>query len=212
MGSHLPQPGSTARSWLEPQQPRVWDHSSSGAPASLCATVPRLHVGFPSLMVTAAEVQLGRCSLRKLSCSAAFTTHIPALKESGAAGAARAPFPGCQLCVCSDNWYGPSQLDSLSIAAFLTSLDIIEALHFPWGYISVAQEGSAATVQSTAAVTSNCSIGIIAANKASKKPKGALLPQSQQCLTGQLVMVLFVTSVSLHSSCVNLFHKGIRCH
>lgn len=99
-GSPLPQPGSTAGSWLEPQQPRVWDHSNSGAPKSLYVTIPRLPVGFPSFTVTAAGVHLGRCSLRKLSSSAAFTTHVPALKESGAAGAARAPSPGCQLCVC----------------------------------------------------------------------------------------------------------------
>lgn len=97
------------------------------------------------------------------------------------------------LCLCSDNCCGPSQLDSHSIAAFLTALHTIEALCFPWEYSPVAQEGSAATVRSTAAVTSNCSIwdyccqGSSFKNKASKKPKGALLSQSQECLTGQLV-------------------------
>lgn len=78
--------GTTATQGMGPQQ-------------LLSATIPRLPVGLPSFMVAAAEVQLGRCSLRKRSSSPAFTRHIPALKGSGAAGAARIPSPGCQLCV-----------------------------------------------------------------------------------------------------------------
>jgi len=62
-------------------------------------------MGFLSFTVTAAEFQVGRCSLRNPSSFIAVTTHVPDLKEPGAGGAAhsavaRAPTPGCQLWVC----------------------------------------------------------------------------------------------------------------
>lgn len=56
----------------------------------------------------------------------------------------RLPAPG----LCSNNWYGPSWLDSFSIAAFLTAPQLVKkkAICFPLEIQSHCKENAAVTV------------------------------------------------------------------
>lgn len=138
--------GTTAAQGLGPQQ--LW-----GSKELVCHN-PQTPCGFSKLHGDCCWSSSGKVLIKETKQLCCLHHACPSPEGGRGCWGSQSPIPWLPaLCLCSDNWYGPSQLDSLSIAAFLAAPQMAEeALCFPWEYSPVAQESSASTVLSTAAV------------------------------------------------------------
>lgn len=114
------------------------------------------------------------------------------------------------LGLCSNSWYGPSQLDSFSIAAFLTALQLVKmGFCFPLETLSYCKEKPrCSSLKHCGGITSNCNIwdycykvlkNPLFKRKRAKNPKDCFSPKASTSHR-PVGTVLFVTSMSPCSS------------